>query len=171
MTEKINQALRLLDETGLMSALKIYKPEVISTILVGLDVENSDLDIACSYQFDDRQKEFAEQLTSLFSEYDGFSCKTKNNYVVAEFVASGLIIEVYGSSQPVHQQNGFRHFQVMKRLIKLGGESFRQQILQRKNTGLKTEPAIADYLQLPGDPYQVVLELEFFSDEALNQLL
>lgn len=45
------------------------------------------------------------------------------------------------------------------KLLQQHGEDFRQQVVALKKAGIKTEPAFAKLLQLPGDPYEALLQL------------
>jgi hypothetical protein len=44
-------------------------------------------------------------------------------------------------------------------------------IMDQRRAGLKTEPAFAAVLNLSGDPYEALLDLETWSDEALIRLV
>ena len=44
-------------------------------------------------------------------------------------------------------------------LLKEKGEGFKQQIIDLKKSGFKTEPAFAIALGLTGDPYEALLQL------------
>ena len=69
------------------------------------------------------------------------------------------------------EQMGFRHFQVMQRLVAIASSDFAQQVRNLKNQGLKTEPAIARLMKLQGDPYQAVADLELLTDKELEHRL
>lgn len=87
--------------------------------------------------------------------------------IVCSFCLEGFYIETFCSKEPVAEQNGFRNFRQMQRIIRLGGEPARRRIVAYRHKGLKTEPAIAAALGLQGDPYQAVLELEVENDKKL----
>ncbi|MFO6431650.1 DUF4269 domain-containing protein [Erythrobacter sp. W302b] len=71
----------------------------------------------------------------------------------------------------VPEQVGWRHFLIEKRLLELGGDGFRSAIKNRRRCGMKTEPAFAEILNLRGDPYQALLDIESWSNDALTRLL
>lgn len=52
------------------------------------------------------------------------------------------------------------------RLLALGGAALRQQVLARKASGVKTEPA-----GIAGDPYYALLALEACGDATLATLV
>lgn len=69
----------------------------------------------------------------------------------------------------MHLQAAFRHYQVMKRLVRIGGNEFIDRIRHLKEGGLKTEPAICRAMKISGEPYAAVLELEHWSEKELKE--
>ncbi len=69
-------------------------------------------------------------------------------------------IEIFGQSIPTKQQFAYRHLIVEHHLLNKHGEEFRQQIIELKRQGHKTEPAFALALGLTGDPYTELLNFE-----------
>ncbi|HRF37192.1 MAG TPA: DUF4269 domain-containing protein, partial [Saprospiraceae bacterium] len=57
-------------------------------------------------------------------------------------------------------QNAYRHLLIEARLLEERGPEFRQQIIELKQQGVKTEPAFARLLGLEGDAYEALLRLE-----------
>ena len=56
-------------------------------------------------------------------------------------------------------------------MLRFGGQQLREEIRALKRQGVKTEPAVAQLLGLPGDPYQAVLDLASLSDpEVANRV-
>ncbi len=55
-------------------------------------------------------------------------------------------------------------------MLDIFGESAHQELRELKVSGLKTEPAIVEYLGLSGDPYLSLLKLEQMSDQAIRLL-
>ena len=53
---------------------------------------------------------------------------------------------------------GYLHMVIEYKILLQKGESFRQQVIALKQSGLKTEPAFAQLLGLPGNPYTALLE-------------
>lgn len=163
---------RLLAEQALLSIsllekLKDYDAKVVSTIWAGLDIDGSDIDIiAC---FTDRAV-FIEEIRTLFETLPEFSISDNETRVLVQFKVDGFLFEIFACDTPVEQQAGYRHFSVMKRLVKIGGPVFQSTIRQLKRQGLKTEPAIARLMKLEGDPYQAVLTLYDRDDEGLSKL-
>lgn len=86
--------------------------------------------------------------------------------MIVQFRAHDWDIELFCQSIPTNEQWGVRHFQVEQRLLKFNPK-LRSVVQQLKRDGLKTEPAFAAALGLPGDPYESLLELEALSDDEL----
>lgn len=157
-------------KSQVMELLKQYQPEVVSTILVGLDIDGSDIDIVCSYNSPAERDNYVSTVKSKLSAQRDFILKVKENYVKTEFLLDGFHFDIYASAQPVIEQNAWRHFKVMERLVKTGGKPFQDIIRRKKQQGLKSEPAIASFLELSGDdPYQAVLSLEQWSDDQMEK--
>jgi hypothetical protein len=148
-----------------------FDPHIVGTPPLGLAVPGGDIDIVCHAP---DPHAFATRLWQAFSEQADFSLREWINGgrpVIAAFTAHGWPFEVFGAADRVRQQAGWRHFAVEQRLLALGGEAFRAAILRQRQAGLKTEPAFATCLHLPGTPYAALLELEAGPDDALARLL
>ncbi|PYI54248.1 DUF4269 domain-containing protein [Paenibacillus flagellatus] len=157
----------------LLESLQPFRPIVVGTIPIDIDIEGSDLDIACETSDFDAFARTAEQC---FGGLDGFVCKRKpaksgrGENVVVRFVCDGLPVELYAEAKPVLQQNGYVHMSVEHRLLELHGERLKGEIRRLKREGLKTEPAFARYFRLDGDPYEALLMLSDRTDDQLRKL-
>lgn len=167
-TEKARNAEKAIYDCRILQELERYNPTVVSTILVGLDTDDSDIDIICSYNL---QLTFFKDLKLLMSNYSNGNCNKKDNYVIAQFQYAGSFFEIFGANQKIELQMAFRHYQIMKRLSQIGGTNFRDVVKAIKKTGIKTEPAIASILKLKGNPYDSILLLEQLNDIELERLL
>ncbi|MGY0216341.1 DUF4269 domain-containing protein [Endozoicomonadaceae bacterium StTr2] len=164
MSSKIDQAEAAVSESGIIGKLSHYSPEIVSTIFVELDTDSSDIDIVCSYQARDV---FVNDLDSILEGFGSDTLKVSDDRVVGVFHFNGFMFEIFASETPVALQPGYRHYQIMKRLVAAGGPDFAEKIRKLKATGMKTEPAICHLLQIAGDPYTCILDIENWSDEAL----
>jgi len=160
----------VLDELNLLAELAAYEPTVIGTPPLDIDIESSDIDIACTatdLEF------FKSDITARFSTAQGFVVEHVTNFsdpaVRAAFQSHGWEIELFCQSLPIRQQHGVRHFHVEKRLLDIE-PTLRSKVLQRKQAGQKTEPAFAALLRMEGDPYEAMLGLEACSDSELALL-
>jgi hypothetical protein len=160
-----------LERVGILSALARFDPRVAGTVPLGLDLPMSDVDVLC-YAPDPRA--FTSAVWAAFSQHEGFRIWQWTGVerpVVASFAAEGWVFEVFGPARPVSEQWGWRHFLVERRLLELGGARFRAAVMDGRRSGMKTEPAFAAALNLSGDPYQALLDMERWSDDALASLL
>lgn len=155
------QAYSILTDNRILSKLKRFDPILVGTIPINIDIENSDLDIICC--FADIQ-EFQKSITDNFSYERSFTIREQPSLdtlaIVANFFLDSFEIEIFGQSIPTKQQFAYRHLIVEHNLLNKNGEDFRQQIVELKRQGYKTEPAFALALGLTGDPYIELLKFE-----------
>ena len=163
--------LAVLDRSGLLTALARFDPHVAGTPPLGLDLPGSDIDVIC--QATDAEA-FTKTLWDFASPLDGFAIHqwTRDGRpVVASFHLDGWPVEVFGDPRPVARQAGWRHFEIERRLLGLGGDGLRAAVMQRRRDGLKTEPAFARVLGLEGDPYTALLAFDEMPDPDIVRLL
>lgn len=149
-----------------------YHPVLAGTFPLGLDISGSDLDIICEAHNLD---EFENVVRAAFGQSAGFRVSREAvrgvPSLVANFDYADFPIEIFGQPKPVTEQNAYRHLLVEERLLAIGGEAAREAIRTLKLAGMKTEPAFARYFNLPGDPYDVLLELSLLNDDELRKIL
>jgi hypothetical protein len=171
-THRQQAAYRALSKLKIDALLADYNPVLAGTIPLQLDLPGSDLDILC--EFEDRQG-FARCLTLNFGRLPGFSIVERIHQelptILGRFDYLCFPIEIFGQPLAVQKQRAFRHMFVEARLLQIGGESARQAIVELKKSGMKTEPAFGEFFNLPGDPYQTLLELADLSQPELLALL
>lgn len=159
--DRQRQAYSVLTNNQVLSKLKQFDPVLAGTIPINIDIENSDLDIICC--FADKQ-EFQKSVTDNFANERSFTIREQPSLdtlaIVANFFLDGFEIEIFGQSIPTRQQFAYRHLIVEHNLLNKHGEKFRQQIIELKRQGRKTEPAFALALVLTGDPYTELLKFE-----------
>jgi hypothetical protein len=154
-----------------MRALAEFDPHFAGTLPLGVDLPTSDLDILCHAA---EPEAFAVALWAAFSGETEFSLRqwiSADRPVIASFIAHGWPFQVFGQKKRVNEQNGWRHFIAERRLLRLGGPTFRAAIMRERSRGVKTEPAFATVLRLKGDPYLAILDLERCDSGRLNDLL
>ena len=160
-----------LDRSGLLAALAPFDPHVAGTPPLGLDLPGSDIDVICHATDADA---FTRAVWDFAGGFEAFSIHQwtgDGRPVLAGFRIHGWPVELFGDARPVAQQPGWRHFEIERRLLALGGDGLRTTVMKRRRDGLKTEPAFADILGLDGDPYLALLDLEAASDDTLAQML
>ena len=164
------QAFRLLQRYELLPRLQAYDPVLAGTFPLDITVPGSDLDIICEVA---DMAAFRQTLAG-FAAYPSYKVRLANTpepALLASFELEGLAVEVFGQALPTAQQNGYRHLVVEARLLAAGGAALKQQVLALKASGVKTEPAFAQLLGLPGNPYQALLALEVCDEAALSVLV
>ncbi|MBE7410710.1 MAG: DUF4269 domain-containing protein [Leptospiraceae bacterium] len=153
------KAYSILTNHQVLIKLKLFDPMLVGTIPIGIDVENSDLDIICCFTNKD---EFKKLITENFKDKKDFTIREKQDLnvstVVVNFVLEDFPIEIFGQNIPTKDQLAYRHLLVEYKLLKENGEKFRQEIIDLKNQGCKTEPAFTKALGLIGDPYIELLK-------------
>lgn len=149
----------VLKDNQVMERLQLFSPVLAGTIPIGVDITGSDLDILCCFT---DPVHFAEVVKTGFKQETGFKIRTQSMpgglAVIAGFFCDAFEIEVFGQRLPVQQQYGYRHMLVEYALLQRFGASLRQEVIELKKRGYKTEPAFARALGLEGDPYEALLQ-------------
>jgi hypothetical protein len=160
-----------IDRLRVIDVLREHDPHIAGTLPLGIDVPGSDIDLLCHAPDADA---FAQLVWSAFGDQSGFSIRQwtgDERPVIASFEAHGWPFELFGHPSPVPLQQGWRHFEVQRRLLTLGGTRFRRAVMQRRRRGAKTEPAFAAALRLDGDPYAGLLAVHSWDNRQLSRLL
>jgi len=167
---KQQQSYNILMNANIFCILKEYNPILVGTIPLEIDIEKSDLDIICEiYNF----YEFEKLIKNSFQKYENFNINkiNENQAIVANFFIKEFEIEIYGQAIPTKEQYGYRHMIIEDKILKLGGNKLKKEIINLKSNGMKTEPAFAKYLNLNGNPYEELLKLENMSNRDIELLL
>ena len=158
--QRVHSLLQIL---GIWPILADFQPVLAGTIPLGIDIAGSDLDVLCEVR-PKETKRFIVLLEKHYGHRAGFQLKQMiiggEASIVSSFRYRGREVEIFGQAVPTAQQNGFRHLLVEAAVLAAGGPAWRRAVRQLKQQGLKTEPAFAKLLQLSGNPYVALLELE-----------
>lgn len=170
--DRQQSAYQALNELELFSYLANFHPILTGTVPLSIDIPSSDLDICCEvYQ----PKSFAATVAKQYGHLPNFKVQPIIvNHVlttVIQFRYGQWLIELFGHPLPPVQQQAYRHMIVEHRVIGLANANFCETIITLKRKGIKTEPAFAQLLNLPGNPYEALLSLESYSDQQLEKLL
>ena len=163
-----------LEATGnvpIASIPEAFDPHLVGTPPLGLDLPASDIDVLCHAPDPVR---FTSALWQACADRPHFSIRQgidRTRPVIASFEADGWRFELFGATAPVHRQDGWRHFDVELRLLRLAGAAFRCSVMAHRGRGLKTGPAFAAALGLPGDPCHEMSRLCDRSDMELVRIL
>jgi hypothetical protein len=161
------QAYRVLGELDLLGRLRPFDPILVGTIPLEVDIESSDLDIACCVR---AREPFVATVQRELGTGGGLVVQPLGDALVVYFSYGGWAFELFGQPLATEAQAGFRHLEVEWRLLQLGGAAARDAIRAYKRDGLKTEPAFARYFDIPGDPYATLLEWWAYDDAALSDV-
>lgn len=165
-------ASQCLSDLRIMQSLEAYTPVVCGTIPLRIDIAGSDIDIIC--EADDFVK-LEQLLRKQYAALSAFACCHRlirgTPSLVTNLRHQNFEVEIFAQAVPVRQQYAFRHMCIEKRILDLAELAFRQEIIQLKTEGMKTEPAFAHLLKLSGDPYDSLLILENHSDAEIRALL
>jgi hypothetical protein len=168
------RAYAVLAELALWPTLRAFDPVLAGTIPLGIDLPASDLDVICEVPLPS-QASFVQVLRGQYGHLTGFQLRPTSSQgqaaIVANFSYAGVAIEVFGQALPTSQQYAVRHLVVEAAILQVGGEVWRAAVQRLKQQGLKTEPAFAQLLHLPGDPYEALLTLEGKSAAELTAQL
>ena len=159
--ERQQKAHQLLIAHAIFEKLDKYKPILVGTIPINIDIENSDLDIICYVQ---DNEEFRNDLFHHFQHEKNFiiSKNPKFSALKANFFIDDIEIEIFGQNMPSEKQNAYRHLLIEYQILLEKGEDFRLQIVELKNLDYKTEHAFAKLLGLEGDAYEALLRLDAY---------
>jgi hypothetical protein len=168
------RAHSILRALHLWPVLADFKPVLAGTIPLGVDIAGSDLDVLCEVAPAETAR-FSELLRKHYGHRPGFQIRQHaiggRASVVSSFRYRGREVEVFGQALPTAQQHGFRHLLVEAAVLRAGGEPWRRAVRRLKKQRLKTEPAFAALLQLPGNPYEALLTLEGMSAAELETMM
>ncbi|NDV59541.1 DUF4269 domain-containing protein [Bacteroides sp. 519] len=147
----------VLQQSRIMDILHPFTPILTGTFPLDINVSGSDLDIVCC--FSDKEK-FIEIVQANFASNKQFCLSFKdNNIVIANFIFMDTEFEIYATNVPVKEQNAYIHMINEYKLLNKFGADFKAKIILLKQNGMKTEPAFAHLLELKGDPYKAMLNI------------
>jgi hypothetical protein len=162
------RAARELTALGLPDRLAAYDPVCVSSLLTGLGIEGSDLDLCC----DLREPGFVAAATAAYGDRPGFATWTTDDRTVVAFDGEELRVELVGEEKPVEAQIAYRHAVAHRRLVEAAGPALATPVRElRARRGWKTEPALSAVLELDGDPFTVLAALAVAPDARIDRLV
>ncbi|QIL76616.1 DUF4269 domain-containing protein [Hymenobacter sp. HDW8] len=173
-TPRQQLAYTTLQRLGILTALHDFDPVLAGTIPLDIDISSSDLDVLCAVSAA-KVPSFLQLLNAHYAHLPEFALGQKpindRASVVCRFRYADFEIEIFGQDCPTEAQHAFRHMVVEDLVLQAGGGAWRTAVCQLKVQGLKTEPAFATLLQLRGNAYEALLELEGKSIEEVRAWL
>lgn len=152
-------AFHVIQQLNIIHDFASYTPLLCGTIPLAIDVEGSDLDIIMEVQDFER---FKHEVQPRYATLDGFTLNELamegTPTVLCNFTFEGMEFELFAQPIPVVNQNAYRHMIIEHHLL-MTQPHIRDEIINLKMLGLKTEPAFAKVLGLAGDPYEELLKI------------
>ena len=152
--ERQKAAHQLLIYHQIFKKLQDFDPILTGTIPINIDTTASDLDIICYWT---NKVDFINSINQAFANELNFILRevliNDEQTVIANFWLDDFELEIFGQHIPTKSQNAYKHMVIEYQILQKKGEDFRQQVIDLKNQGFKTEPAFAKLLNLAGDPY------------------
>ncbi len=160
---------RFLVESGILSALKKWKPLLTGTVPIDVSVADSDLDILCTVS---DLNEFERFLKKQYGDEEGFIVFQFNSSdgpaVVSRFQLGREDLEIFGTNKSTTEQTAFKHMQLEWLLLQILGEDLRSCVKELKRNGVKTEPAFCQCLGVEGDPYKTLLDVSEWTETEIE---
>ena len=155
------KAYQALMQTQVFEILKDFSATLVGTYPIDIAISSSDLDIICEVR---DHEIFLNTLQTNFAGYNKFELSQKEIKevftTICRFESEGFSFEVFGQNKAVRQQWAYRHMLIEHKLLEKYGPEFKAKVISLKEKGIKTEATFAMLLQLHGDPYEVLLQLE-----------
>jgi len=159
--ERQRRAFAVLTKHQILQSLREFDPILVGTIPINIDIVGSDLDIICHYR---DESAFTSTVKMLFNAFAGFHItetrKQGQSAIIVRFHVDEFEVEIFGQNVPTKLQLAYRHMIIEHKLLSTRDASFRQDIIDLKQQGHKTEPAFAIALGLKGNPYEALLGFE-----------
>ncbi|WP_406945989.1 DUF4269 domain-containing protein [Halobacillus sp. SY10] len=151
-------AYTTIKELCIFDELSIYNPMLCGTIPIGIDLDNSDLDIVMDVK---DLRLFEKKLDALYGDKPGFTMKRTiirgREVVKANFLSNNFELELFGQDQSTYFQNAYLHMIIEHELLK-DNPTLKGKVIDLKKQGYKTEPAFCKLLGIAGDPYEGLVQ-------------
>lgn len=146
---------KIITEYHLFEILNEYKPILVGTIPINIDLDESDADIILQTI---NLKNLYQLLLESFSKYGQFQLRISDSKVLtSSFIIDETQIEIYATDIDTEKQNGYLHMIKEYEILQNRDESFKMEIIKLKKQGIKTEPAFCKLLNIGGNPYVELL--------------
>lgn len=163
---------RAIEDSNILRSFKIYTPFIAGAFPLGIHTKNSDVDILM-YAIDLNGLE--KSLKIHYENHDGFeslrSFDDGLETLIVNFNQGNIPFEIVAQSRPIVEQKAYKYFHVEERLLKLGGELFKEVVMGIRMDGTKNEPAMVEALNIETNPYNELLILQKASEVRLKSIL
>lgn len=160
--QRQQKAFKVLTTYKVFEKLKNFSPILVGTIPIEIDVEGSDLDIICEVNLKFEEDFLDEIMLSKLIPFDTDVQVEKmiinhEESIVLNFMLDEFPIEIFGQNKPTTMQRAYRHMIAEYKILQEKGIEFKQQIIELKKKGIKTEPAFGLLMNLE-NPYEDLLK-------------
>ena len=139
---------------------------------MGIHTKNSEIEVLM-YAVD--LNELEATIKSHYENHDEFECLRSFvdglETLIVNFNQGHMPFEVFAQNKEVVEQKAYKHFHVEERLLKLGGDLFKETVMGIRLDGTKAESAIAEALDIEADPYNELLILQKADTHKLINIL
>ena len=159
------------DELMIFLKLKAHDPMWVGSFPVGIDSDESDIDIVCNPS---SLRPFLRQVRSLYGDCDNFRLTWKAiervPTVIARFTCGEFDLEIYGQPKPTANQAAVMFMLVAARLLAIGGEPAKARIQELKANGHSSAEALAIYFQIDTPaPYPTLVQFMKLDNDTLRE--
>ena len=166
--EKNTKVWNAITRSKILEIFADNKPLIAGTFPLNVEVDGSDVDILMQAR---NLEEIKSLLIKNFGDNKEFSLDTQVidelETLICNFVFDDVPFEVFIQDREPVRQKAYLHFLIEERLLKLGGQSFKNKVDEERRKGSKTEPAFASALGIKEDPYSRLLQLQKMSSKDL----
>ena len=170
--ENNKNVFNAIHDSNILRSFKIYTPLIIGDFPLGIHTKDSSVDILMSaFDLDELENslklhyENHEEFDSLRSYVDGFET------LVVNFKQDELLFEIFAQKKVITEQISYRKFQIKERLVKLGGDIFKETIMGIRMDGTKSGTAFAEALSIHSDLDNGLMLLQKSSMIKLKSIL
>ena len=170
--EKNKSIFNAIADSNLLRSFKSYAPLIIGDFPLGIDTHKSDLDILM-YAKDLNILE--SDLKSHYENHDEFeylrSFIDGVETLIVNFKQNHISFEVFAQTQPITLQKAYRKFLAIERLMKIGGDIFKETVMGIRLDGTNSQAAIAESLNIKKEPCNELLIIQKSDMIQLKSLL
>ncbi len=153
--KKVYKTIKKFD---ILEKLQPYHPIVVGTFPLQLNVENSDIDIiGQTSNFNETIDDLIEKFCHNHQFKIELAEENETKYIICTFWIKKFKVEIYLEDKTPTDQIAYRHMVIEAKILAKMGDTFKENVIQLKNKGIKTEEAFAQLLQLKGNPYEALL--------------
>ena len=148
-------------DSNLLRSFRPYTPFIIGDFALGVETKNSELDIL---MYAEDQNLLESSLKSHYENHDEFeslrSFVDGNETLMINFFQNHIAFAIFAQNHPITSQKGYRKFLAIERLLKIGGDIFKETVMGIRMDGTKSETAITESLGIQADPSDQLLIIQ-----------